>query len=71
MDHERAAVGAIHHRFGIGDGFVMILDEWDSVDSFQKFFSNPELRHFIGTVGAAPVPPELTVAVAVTSADQF
>jgi hypothetical protein len=65
------AAGAIHHRFGIGDGFVMISDEWESVESFQKFFSNPELQQFIGTVGAAPAPPELTIAEAVTSADQF
>src|SRR5258708_33241237 len=64
------AVGAIHHRFGIGDGFVMIVDEWDSVDNFHKFFSDPALQHFIGTVGAAPAPPELTVAEAITSADQ-
>lgn len=49
----------------------MIVDEWDSVDSFQKFFSNPELQHFIGTVGAASAPPELTVAEAIGSADQF
>jgi hypothetical protein len=65
------AVGAIHHRFGIGDGFIIIVDEWESFDSFQKFFSDPELQQFIGTVGAAPAPPELTVAEAVTSADQF
>lgn len=35
------AAGAIHHRFGIGDGFVAVIDEWESVEHFQKFFSNP------------------------------
>ena len=30
------AVGAIHHRFGVGDGYVVIVDEWESVDHFQK-----------------------------------
>jgi len=71
ITEDAKAAGAIHHRFGIGDGFMMIVDEWESVDSFQKFFSNPELQHFIGTVGAAPAPPELTIAEAVPSADQF
>jgi quinol monooxygenase YgiN len=69
-DRARAA-GAIHHRFGIGDGFVMIVDEWESADDFQRFFADPELQAFIGSVGAAPVPPEITVTEAVASSDQF
>jgi hypothetical protein len=64
-------VGAIHHRFGIGDGFVMIVDEWESADDFQRFFADPELQAFIGSVGAAPAPPEITVTEAVASSDQF
>jgi len=69
-DGARSA-GAIHHRFGIGDGFVLIVDEWGSVEQFQQFFSNPDLQAFIGSVGAAPAPPEITVSEAVTSSDQF
>ena len=69
-DNARAA-GAIHHRFGIGDGFVMIVDEWDSVDSFSNFFADPSLQDFIGSAGAQPLPPELTIAEAAPSADQF
>ena len=65
------AAGGLHHRFGVGDGFVLVVDEWESVEHFQKFFADPDLQAFIGTVGAAPVPPEITVAEAVTSADQF
>jgi heme-degrading monooxygenase HmoA len=63
--------GGIHHRFGLGDGFVLVVDEWESAEHFEKFFSNPELQAFIGSMGAAPVPPELTVAEAVTSPDQY
>lgn len=69
-DESRSA-GAIHHRFGIGDGFVLIVDEWGSVEQFQQFFSNPDLQAFIGSVGAAPAPPEITVSEAVASSDQF
>jgi quinol monooxygenase YgiN len=65
------SAGAIHHRFGIGDGFVLIVDEWESVEQFQQFFSNPDLQAFIGSVGAAPAPPEITVSEAVASSDQF
>jgi hypothetical protein len=50
---------------------VLVVDEWDSFEHFQQFFSNPELQTFIGSVGAAPEPPEVTVAEAVASPDQF
>jgi len=65
------AAGGIHHRFGVGDGFVLVVDEWESPEHFEKFFSHPELQAFIGSIGAAPVPPELIVAEAVASADQY
>ena len=64
-------VGAIHHRFGVGDGFVVIVDEWESAEQFQQFFAQPELQAFIGSIGASAAPPEITVTEAVTSADQF
>jgi hypothetical protein len=63
--------GGIHHRFGIGDGFVLIVDEWATVEDFQQFFSNPDLQAFIGSVGAAPAPPELTIVDAIASPDQY
>jgi hypothetical protein len=63
--------GAIHHRFGVGDGFVLVVDEWESADDFQRFFSAPELQAFIGSAGAAPVPPEITITEAIASPDEF
>ena len=65
------AEGAVHHRFGIGDGFVVMVDEWETAVQFQQFFSDPDLQAFIASVGAAPTPPEITVTEAVASADQF
>lgn len=65
------AQGALHHRFGVGDGYVVIVDEWESIEEFQQFFGNPDLQAFIGSIGADPAPPELIVSQAVTSADQF
>ena len=63
--------GALHHRFGVGDGFVVVVDEWESIEQFQQFFGNPELQAFIGSIGAVPEPPEMIVCEAVASADQF
>lgn len=69
-DMARAA-GGIHHRFGVGDGFVVLVDEWETVEQFQQFFSDPDLQAFIGTIGAAPVPPEITIGEAIASPDQY
>jgi hypothetical protein len=69
-DRARVA-GAMHHRFGIGDGFVLIIDEWESPEHFQKFFSDPSLQQFIGSVGGDPAPPELTITESIGSPDQF
>jgi hypothetical protein len=63
--------GAKHHRFGIGDGYVMVVDEWDSVEEFQGFFSDPELQAFIGSVGGEPGEPEIMAADAIHSPDEF
>jgi hypothetical protein len=65
------AAGGIHHRFGIGDGFIVIVDEWKSVDHFQNFFSDADLQTFIGSVGGTPAPAEIIVCQAVASPDQF
>jgi quinol monooxygenase YgiN len=49
----------------------MVVDEWESVEQFQQFFADPELQAWIGTVGAAPEPPEMIVAQAISSPDEF
>jgi quinol monooxygenase YgiN len=71
ISEESKAVGGLHHQFGVGDGYVLIVDEWESVEHFQKFMANPELQAFIGSVGGALEPPEVIVAEAITSPDQF
>jgi hypothetical protein len=63
--------GAIHHRFGVGDGFVLVVDEWESAEDFQQFFGDPKLQEFIGTVGGNPTEPEITITEAIASPDQF
>lgn len=70
---ERArSVGAIHHRFGIGDGYVLVVDEWESPEQFQAFFADPQLQQFISENGAdMSREPEIVIAQAVSSPDEF
>lgn len=64
--------GAVHHRFGVGDGYVVVVDEWRSAEQFQAFFADPELQKFIASAGAdMSVPPEITITEAIESSDQF
>jgi hypothetical protein len=60
------AQGCIHHQFGIGEDFALVVDEWESVEQFQQFFADPELQAFIATTGARPEPPQTIVADALT-----
>ena len=69
---EAKSKGALHHRFGIGDGFVLVVDEWQDADAFMQFFSNPELQTFIASVGGdTSTPPDITVTEAISSPDEF
>ena len=45
--------GAIHHAFFAGDGEVVVIDEWESEEAFQGFFSsNEEIPGVMQAVGA-------------------
>jgi hypothetical protein len=70
---ERAKpLGGRHHQFGLGPDYVLVVDEWETVEQFESFFSDPELQAFIGSVGGDPGgAPEITVATAVDSVDKF
>jgi hypothetical protein len=65
------AAGAKHHRFGIGDGFVLGVDEWETADQFQQFFTDPQMQEFVGSIGADGTPPEITITEAIASPDEF
>ena len=67
----RTSGGGIHHRFAVGDDYVLVVDEWESVEHFQKFFANPDLQALIAQAGAAPEPPEITIGEAISSPDEY
>src|ERR1700758_1701937 len=64
------AAGCIHHRFGVGDGFVMVVDEWNTAGAFQTFISSPEIAEIMGEMGAQGE-PEVEIGEAIESPDQF
>jgi hypothetical protein len=65
------AAGCLHHRFGVGDGYVMVVDEWESAEAFQRFFQqNPELPSVMQDAGAQGE-PQFSFSEAVSSPDQF
>ncbi len=70
-ENARTSGGGIHHRFAVGDGFVVVVDEWETAGHFEKFFADPDLQALIAASGAAPGPPEITIAAAITSPDQY
>jgi hypothetical protein len=64
------AAGCRHHRFAVGEDFVLVVDEWDSTEQFQQFFSDPQIGELMQRSGALGE-PQITVARAIASADQF
>ena len=63
--------GCLHHRFGVGDGFVLVVDEWESAEQFQSFFQgHPDLPGVMRDAGAQGE-PDITFSEAVSTADQF
>jgi hypothetical protein len=49
-DRARTQAGGIHHRFGVGNGFVVVVDEWESVRTFPEVLrrSRPSGVHRLG-----------------------
>jgi hypothetical protein len=65
------AAGAIHHRFAIGDGFILVVDEWETAAGFQGFFEGNEKIAGVMEASGAQGEPEVTVAEAISTADEF
>jgi len=70
ISEQGRAAGAIHHQFAVGDGFVLVIDEWESPQQFEEFFSSPEIEAIIRDMCASGA-PEITIGEAVASPDQF
>ena len=70
VSEQARAAGAIHHRFGVGDGFIILVDEWESPQQFEQFFGRPDIQALTGEMGASD-PPEITIVEAFASPSDF
>ncbi len=53
--------GIIHHRFVAGTAELVVIDEWESAEQFQRFFEgNPKVGR-VTSVIAITGPPAVTV----------
>lgn len=64
------AAGALHHRFAVGEGFVLVVDEWESVDQYERFIGELQAEGVFAEAGAQGE-PQVTIAEAITTADQY
>ena len=71
VQKEAIAAGAIHHRWGMGDGFVTIIDEWPDTASFENFFNTNTTIPSLMQAGGVQGPPEFTIVEAATAPDEF
>ena len=54
---EKAKVaGCQGHRFAVGDGEVVVVDDWGTAEQFQTFFSSPDIQSVMGEMGAQGEP---------------
>jgi heme-degrading monooxygenase HmoA len=58
--HAKAG-GCLGHRFAVGAGEVVVVDEWESAAQFEAFISSPEIQQVMGEMGAQGE-PQVTVA---------
>jgi hypothetical protein len=63
--------GARHHRFGVGDGEVVVIDEWDNAESFQSFItSQPKIDALLADAKFQG-PPDVLILETFDTVDQF
>jgi len=70
VGEQARGAGALHHRFGVGDGFVILVDEWESPQQFEQFFAQPSIQALVGEMGASG-PPDITIVEAIATPDEF
>lgn len=56
LTEKAKAAGCTAHRFAVGDGQMMVVDEWGSAEEFQAFISSPEIQQVMGQMGATGEP---------------
>lgn len=56
LSEKARAGGCTAHKFAVGDGQVIVVDEWGTAEQFQAFIGAPELQQVMGQMGARGEP---------------
>ena len=56
LTEKSKAGGCLAHRFAVGDGEILVVDEWETAEQFQAFISSPEIQQVMGQMGARGEP---------------
>ena len=70
LTEKAKAAGCRAHRFAVGAGEIVVVDEWDSAEQFQTFFGAAEIQTVVGEMGAQGE-PRITFANAKVFPGQF
>ncbi len=63
--------GAVHHRWGFGDGRVVIIDERKDGESFQRFFQPQQTIAELLAAAAVEDPADFQIYEAKEGPDHF
>ena len=63
LTEQAKAAGCSSHKFAVGDGQVIVVDQWESIEQFQAFIGSPEIQKVMGQMGAQGE-PQITVGAA-------
>lgn len=71
ISEDAKSKGCLHHRFAIGDGYVLVIDEWESPEAFQGFFEGNDAIARVMAESGAQGEPKISIAEAIESPDMF
>lgn len=56
LTEKAKAAGCTGHKFAVGDGQVIVVDEWGTADQFHGFIGSPDIQEVMGQMGARGEP---------------
>ncbi|MFI6431302.1 hypothetical protein [Rhodococcus oryzae] len=63
--------GARHHRFTANSGGLVVVDEWDSAEGFQRFFDGNDKVARVTAAAGVKGPPTIEILEPVEAAGTF
>ena len=71
LSEDAKSQGGIHHRFAVGDGILLVIDEWESADAFMSFFQGNEAVAEAMWAAGAQGEPEISIGEAIDAPSNY